>query len=71
MVPMAMTSLNISLPGALKDCIESQVATGLYSAPSEYVRALVRDAQETRREQTKARRWAGGVGAAAVTRRVP
>ena len=46
---MAMTSLNFSLPEAMKAFIESEVATGYYSTPSEYVRALVREAQERAR----------------------
>jgi len=39
---MAMTSLNISLPEALKEYVEGQVATGDWGTPSEYVRELIR-----------------------------
>ncbi len=43
-----MTSLNISLPQALKEYVEGQVASGDWGTPSEYVRELIR--------QDKARR---------------
>jgi antitoxin ParD1/3/4 len=33
-----MTSLNISLPEALKTYVEGQVASGDWGTPSEYVR---------------------------------
>ena len=42
---MRMASLNISLPRAMKEFIASEVATGAYSTPSEYVRALIREAR--------------------------
>lgn len=45
---MAMTSLNISLPPALKEYVEGQVATGDWGTPSEYVRALIRQDKERR-----------------------
>lgn len=45
---MAMTSLNISLPEALKDYVEGQVASGDWSTPSEYVRELIREDKERR-----------------------
>jgi antitoxin ParD1/3/4 len=41
-----MTTLNISLPEAMRDFIDSQVAEGGYSTASEYIRALVREAQQ-------------------------
>ena len=43
---MSMTSLNVSLPQALKDYVEEQVQQGGYSTPSEYVRALLREDQK-------------------------
>jgi antitoxin ParD1/3/4 len=43
-----MTTLNISLPDSLKMFVEEQVATGGYSTVSEYVRSLIREAQERR-----------------------
>ena len=45
---MAMTSLNISLPEALKAYVEGQVASGDWGTPSEYVRELIRQDQERR-----------------------
>jgi antitoxin ParD1/3/4 len=45
---MAMTSLNISLPEALKHYVETQVATGDWGTPSEYVRELIRQDKERR-----------------------
>jgi antitoxin ParD1/3/4 len=48
---MAMASLNISLPQALKDYVEDQVSTGGYSTPSEYLRELLRQDQKQRAER--------------------
>ena len=45
---MPMTSLNISLPEALKQYIEGQVASGDWGTPSEYVRELIREDKERR-----------------------
>ena len=45
---MPMTSLNISLPEALKEYVEGQVASGDWSTPSEYVRELIRRDKERR-----------------------
>jgi antitoxin ParD1/3/4 len=45
---MAMTSLNISLPQALKAYVEGQVASGDWGTPSEYVRELIRRDKEQR-----------------------
>ena len=45
---MAMTSLNISLPEALKIYVEGQVASGDWGTPSEYVRELIRQDKERR-----------------------
>ena len=41
-----MTTLNVSLPDAMKAFIESQVQTGQYASASDYIRALVREAQK-------------------------
>jgi antitoxin ParD1/3/4 len=43
-----MTSLNISLPEALKEYVEGQVASGDWGTPSEYVRDLIRQDKERR-----------------------
>jgi antitoxin ParD1/3/4 len=45
---MSMTSLNISLPEALKQYVEGQVASGYWATPSEYVRELIRQDKERR-----------------------
>jgi antitoxin ParD1/3/4 len=45
---MAMTSLNISLPDALKAYVEGQVASGDWGTPSEYIRELIRQDKERR-----------------------
>jgi antitoxin ParD1/3/4 len=45
---MAMTSLNISLPEALKNYVEGQVASGDWGTPSEYIRELIRQDKERR-----------------------
>jgi antitoxin ParD1/3/4 len=44
----AMGTMNISLPDALRNFVEEQVAAGGYSTSSEYVRDLIR------KEQTRA-----------------
>lgn len=46
-----MTSLNISLPKALKEYIEGEVAGGAYSTPSEYVRVLIREDKKRRAQE--------------------
>jgi antitoxin ParD1/3/4 len=45
---MAMTSLNISLPEALKAYVEGMVASGDWGTPSEFVRELIRQDKERR-----------------------
>jgi len=45
---MPMTSLNISLPEALKVYVEGQVASGDWGTPSEYIRELIRQDKERR-----------------------
>jgi antitoxin ParD1/3/4 len=45
---MPMTSMNISLPQALKAYIEGQVASGDWGTPSEYIRELIRQDKERR-----------------------
>lgn len=41
-----MATMNISLPDAMKDWVESQVATGRYANSSDVMRDLVRREQE-------------------------
>lgn len=43
-----MTSLNISLPEALKEYVEKQVNSGDWGTPSEYIRELIRQDKERR-----------------------
>jgi len=43
-----MTSLNISLPEALKSYVEGQVASGDWGTPSEFIRELIRQDKERR-----------------------
>jgi antitoxin ParD1/3/4 len=43
-----MTSLNISLPEALKEYVERQVESGDWGTPSEYIRELIRQDKERR-----------------------
>ena len=48
---MATTSLNISLPEALKEFVHERVAEKAYSNPSDYVRALIHGLQKRRAEE--------------------
>jgi antitoxin ParD1/3/4 len=41
-----MSTLNISLPEAMKAFVEAQVKAGLYGSASDYIRALVREDQQ-------------------------
>ena len=43
-----MATMNISLPDALREFVEEQVAEGGYSTASEYVRELIRQDQKRR-----------------------
>lgn len=43
---MDTTTMNISLPEAMKEYIEAKVAAGGYSTASEYIRELVRQDQK-------------------------
>jgi antitoxin ParD1/3/4 len=47
---MSNTTMNISLPEALRAFVEERVAEGSYASASDYVRALIRD-DRTRRAQ--------------------
>jgi len=46
-----MTTLNISLPDPMKAFIDAQVQSGSYASASDYVRALVRDAQKRQAQE--------------------
>ncbi len=41
-----MATMNVSLPGPMKDWVETQAGTGRYSNASDYVRDLIRRDQE-------------------------
>lgn len=41
-----MTTMNISLPDALKAFVDDQIAKGGYSSASEYIRELIRHAEK-------------------------
>ena len=44
-----MTTMNISLPDALKSFVDGQVSDGDYTSSSEYVRELLRKEQDRKR----------------------
>lgn len=46
-----MTTLNISLPDAMRAFIEEQTKTGGYSTASEYVRSLIREDQKRKAKE--------------------
>ncbi len=46
-----MTTLNISLPDAMKAFVEAQVQNGQYASASDYIRTLVREDQKRQAEQ--------------------
>ncbi len=46
-----MTSLNVSMPEPMKAFVESQVADGGYSTASEYIRSLIREAQQSQSDK--------------------
>ena len=60
---MPMTSLNISLPEALKEYVEGQVASGDWGTPSEYVRELIRQDKERRLDNLQQELLAAARGA--------
>jgi len=46
-----MTTMNISLPDEMKAFIETQISQDGYASASEYLRALVREAQKRKARQ--------------------
>ena len=48
-----MTSLNISLPEALRQFVDQKVKTGGYGTASEYIRELIRQDQKQEAEQER------------------
>jgi len=57
-----MTSLNISLPEALRNYVEGQVASGDWGTPSEYIRELIRQDKERRLANLEQELLAGAKG---------
>ncbi len=51
-----MTTINISMPDALRDYVEAKAAQGHYSA-SEYVRHLIREDQQRNAAQERNLLW--------------
>jgi antitoxin ParD1/3/4 len=48
---LLMTTLNISLPDAMRAFIDEEIAKGGYSTASEYIRDLIRQAQKKAEEK--------------------
>ena len=46
-----MTTMNISVPDEMKAFVEAQMSQEGYASASEYLRALIRDAQKRRAKQ--------------------
>lgn len=46
-----MTTMNISVPDEMKAFVEAQMAQEGYASASEYLRALIREAQKRRAKQ--------------------
>jgi antitoxin ParD1/3/4 len=47
----AMTTMNISLPDEMKAFVETEMTQEGYASASEYLRALIRDAQKRKAKQ--------------------
>jgi antitoxin ParD1/3/4 len=56
-----MSTLNISLPPAMKTFVDTQVRSGRYSSASDYVRTLIRADQQWGAEATVAAQLLDGV----------
>jgi antitoxin ParD1/3/4 len=52
-----MATMNVSLPDAMKDWVESQTRTGRYGNASDYVRDLIRRDQERTDKIAAMQRW--------------
>lgn len=57
-----MRSLNISLPESMRSFIEEQTRRGGYGTASEYLRALIRDAQKRQAEDRLESMLLEGIG---------
>ncbi len=61
-----MTTMNISLPDEMKSFVEAQMAEEGYASASEYLRALIRDAQKRRAKQELESKLLEGLQGSAV-----
>ena len=62
-----MTTMNISVPDEMKAFVEAQMAQEGYASASEYLRALIRDAQKRQaRQQLEVKLLEGMQGPATV-----
>ncbi|MBU1374572.1 MAG: type II toxin-antitoxin system ParD family antitoxin [Alphaproteobacteria bacterium] len=62
-----MATMNVSLPDAMKDWVESQTRTGRYGNASDYVRDLIRRDQERTDKIAAMQRWVDEGLASGVT----
>jgi antitoxin ParD1/3/4 len=51
---MAANTVHIALPDPLKAFVEERVAEGEFATPSDYIRSLIREDRERRRERIEA-----------------
>ena len=66
-----MPTMNISLPDPMKDFVEDEVATGSYGSVSEYIRGLVREAQERKANEKLHRLLMEGLNSGAPIEATP
>ncbi|HKP79675.1 MAG TPA: type II toxin-antitoxin system ParD family antitoxin [Phenylobacterium sp.] len=62
-----MATMNVSLPNAMKDWVESQTRTGRYGNASDYVRDLIRRDQERADKIADMQQWIDEAEASGVT----
>lgn len=62
-----MATMNVSLPDAMKDWVESQTRTGRYGNVSDYVRDLIRRDQERADKIAAMQHWIDEAEASGVT----
>lgn len=46
-----MDSINVSLPGTIKEFVNAEVSAGGFGTPSEYVVSLIREAQKRKAQE--------------------
>jgi antitoxin ParD1/3/4 len=57
-----MTTLNISLPETMRAFVEEEVTAGSYSTVSEYIRTLIREAQDRKAREELERKLLESLG---------